>query len=101
MMEFIKSLDPNSLIVPGVILIWGYAMLLINRLVIQPVKTRRRIRKEEKARMQLRATQRLKQIQTAEGDRTDVWSRTRSHDTISRALDPVLQKKFNKMGMFD
>lgn len=82
------------------VLIWGLVVLFGVRRFILWRKDRALDKRIEKMKQTqaLRMTQKLNRQQA---EANDPWSRTCSHDTIQRELDPAFRKKLDRLGLYE
>ena len=88
----------NDLMLYLAILISGLVSLLVARLVLIPRRQHKRAQKNAEEIMQRKAMKRVQELRIIENDRTDVWSTTRTRDTISRELTLDQRRSLENIG---
>jgi flagellar biosynthesis/type III secretory pathway M-ring protein FliF/YscJ len=93
------TLIPSELLLSLVVLISGLIALVATRLVIVPRRRMAKAQKRADEIMQRKALARANEITQAQRSKSDPWSQTCSHDTISRKLTKSQIRSLEKIGM--
>ena len=88
----------NDLFLYVAVLIGGLVSLLYARLVLLPRRQHKQAQKKVDEIVNRKALTRLKEIQVAENNANDPWSRTHTRDTMCRELTLAQRRSLEDIG---